>query len=53
MATLIGIGEVFLFAQETSALAVWYERHLGLRLTALDQGWAAANLLAGALLPRY
>lgn len=55
MATLIEIGGVFLFAQDTSALAVWYERHLGQRLTALDQGGRQPTFYQELyyLLPRY
>ena len=32
------IGGVFLLARDPSALAAWYERHLGWRLTRMDDG---------------
>lgn len=33
MAHLIGIGGVFLFAQDAKGLAAWYAKHLGFELT--------------------
>ena len=37
MARLIGIGGVFLFADDTERLAQWYRTHLGLDLVRMDE----------------
>lgn len=37
MARLIGIGGVFLFADDTERLAQWYRMHLGLDLVRMDE----------------
>ncbi len=37
MAQLIGIGGVFLFAEDTERLAEWYRTHFGLDLVRMDE----------------